>query len=226
MVKPISIFISYAHADAAFLDELQKFLKPDVRNRIISVWTDRDITAGAKWDEWIKTRLKESEIILFLVTKDFLASDYIHNTEIKAAINNNNVINIPIIIRPILMSQLELNCFQVIPTGAKPIVEWPNPDNAWVDVLKALQLVFSKINGEDHGAGGGPILSQTDPQQSAVTKRAYSTDKLVMTLILFLLGASIAIFIYGVFAVSQFHMFASSVGIGLSLIGYFFGRNR
>ncbi len=208
MVKPINIFISYAHADASLLAEFEKFLVPYERNKTITVWTDRDITAGQTWDSWIKLKLKQSEIILFLVSQDFLASNYINDVEIKEAIDNSRVINIPVIVRPILMSQLALNYLQVVPSGAKPVIKWEPQDEGWIDIIKALEKVFAQINGNDH----------------SLTTRTYSTDKIVLGLIITLFVISLGVFVYGLFKVSQFHIFTSLAGMGISLGGYFLGR--
>lgn len=208
MVKPINIFISYAHADAPLLAEFEKFLAPYERNKTITVWTDRDITPGQTWDSWIKLKLRQSEIILFLVSQDFLASNYINDVEIKEAIDNSRVINIPVIVRPVLMSQLVLNYLQVVPSGAKPVIKWEPPDEGWIDIIKALEKVFAQINGN----------------AQSLTARAYSTDKIVMGLIITLLVISLGVFVYGLFKMSQFHIFTSFVGMGIGLVGYFLGR--
>lgn len=208
MVKPINIFISYAHADADLLDEFKKFLVPYERKKTITVWTDRDINAGQTWDKWIKGRLQQSEIILFLVSQDFLASSYINDVEIKEAIDNSRLISIPIILRPILMSQLVLNYLQVIPTGAQPVIKWNPRDEAWVDVIKSLEKVFTQLNDNNR----------------KVTFRAYSSDKLVTGLILILFVISLGVFVYGLIKVSEFHISTSFVGMGISLLGYFLSR--
>jgi len=208
LVKPINIFISYAHADAPLLDEFKKFLVPYERKKTITVWTDRDINPGQTWDSWIKLKLKQSEIVLFLVSQDFLASSYINDVEIREAIDNSRLISIPIILRPILMSQLVLNYLQVVPTGAQPVIKWNPRDEAWVDVIRSLEKVFAQLNENN----------------KKVTFRAYSTDKLLTGLILTLFVISMGVFVYGLIKVSEFHIFTSFVGMGLGLLGYFLNR--
>jgi hypothetical protein len=214
MVKPISIFISYAHKDAGFREELQQFLIPFIRKQTIMVWSDKDIDAGEKWDAWIKKKIKESQIILFLVSQDFLASKYITDIEIRNAYNNNKLILIPVILRPIVISHLELNAYQAVPTDPESITEWKNRDAAWVDVTKALERVFNKINGP----------GQTKGFFSKTLERVNTTDKLVMGFIVLLLSFSIVMFGYGIIATSRFHIFASFLGMGIGLVGYFTGR--
>ena len=224
MVKPITIFISYAHKDAPYLEELQTFLKPYARNKSVSVWTDKDILPGDKWDQLIKKKLSESEIMLFLVSQDFIASDYINNIEIKNALESNRLIIIPIIVRPVEMSQLVLNSFQVLPSGAKPISKWDNKDDAWVDVIRALKTVFDKINGKNSEPSADTAAGQNKTSRPVVLNRVNSTDKLVVGFVLLLISISIVVFAIGLIIGSKFHVFVSFAGMGIGLAGYFFMR--
>lgn len=228
MIKPISVFISYAHEDTPYLEELQKYLQPYVKKQTISIWTDRDIIAGQKWDELIKTKLKESEVVLFLVSQDFLVSDYINNIEIKSAIENNKLIIIPIIIRPIEMSQLELKCFQVVPSGAEPVVKWANRDEAWVDVLKELKIVFDKINGHYIDQQGNITISN----HSNILNTVNASDKLVKGFIVLLILLGFILFGVGLILnfnndtidTSRFFIVVSFALMGFGFGGYFLGR--
>jgi len=99
----MKIFISYAHQDEKYKNELLKHLSNLQRKGIIEGWHDRLITPGKNWDESIKSALYECEVILFLISSDFLASDYIYDTEIKIALERyekGQVQLIPVIVRP------------------------------------------------------------------------------------------------------------------------------
>jgi sulfur transfer complex TusBCD TusB component (DsrH family) len=224
MRKPIPVFISYAHEDASFLDELKKCLVTFERKKEIAVWADHIILAGEKWDTQIKQKLEESEIIVFLVSQDFLASDYINNVEIKNAIENKKLIIIPLIIRPIEMSQLPLNSLQVIPSGGKAVTKWDNRDDAWVDVTKALSRVFDKINDKQRNSPQNVLESTSVKPYSNTLKREKASDNFVLVIIIILLSISIVMFGYGLFRLSIFHICASLPGIGLGLTGYLICR--
>jgi hypothetical protein len=215
MRKPIPVFISYAHKDASFLDELKIFLVPFERKKKIAVWTDDNILAGDKWNALIREKINESELMVFLVSPDFLASEYINNIEIKSAVENNKLIIIPVIVRPIIMSQFDLNSYQVVPSGAKPVDSWQSRDEAWVNVTTALSKVFDKINGEN---------GETNNTYSTTLKKENITDKLVLSMIILLISISVFMFGYGLWKGNNFQVYASVAGIGLGLIGYFIGR--
>ncbi|BCM90285.1 hypothetical protein IAD21_02136 [Abditibacteriota bacterium] len=82
--KKDQIFISYSHADAKWLDEFEKHLKPFDRAGKLSVWDDKKIRASQKWKDEIQKALDTSGVALFLVSPTFLASDFISDEEMPA----------------------------------------------------------------------------------------------------------------------------------------------
>ncbi len=142
---PSKIFISYTHKDEAFKDELIIQLKVLQRDGHIATWHDRQIAPGQAWDAAIKSALDNAAIIVFLVSADFLASDYIHDVEIKKAFERYHAKQckiVPIIIRPCHFQDTEIGGLQALPKNAKPISIWSDRDEAWYDVLVQLKKII------------------------------------------------------------------------------------
>ena len=76
------IFISYSHKDKKWLDKLRMMLKPLERQKY-NIWDDRTIESGDDWKEQIKKALESTKVAIFLVSPSFIASDFIHNRELK-----------------------------------------------------------------------------------------------------------------------------------------------
>lgn len=83
--RAIKVFFSYAHQDEELRNELAKHLRLLERQGIIAGWHDRQIAAGTQWADEIDTHLQTAQIILLLVSADFMASNYCYDIEVKRA---------------------------------------------------------------------------------------------------------------------------------------------
>src|SRR6266446_8435368 len=104
MYMPVKIFLCYAHEDEKLKKELEKHLSLLKRQGFIDVWHDRDISAGAQWKRDIDKYLNSANIILLLISPDFMYSDYCYSIEMQRAIERHEreeACVIPIILRHI-----------------------------------------------------------------------------------------------------------------------------
>jgi hypothetical protein len=145
---PIQLFFSYAHEDQGLRDELEKHLASLKNQRLIAGWHDRDINAGKEWQHEIDTNLQGSQIILLLVSPDFMNSDYCYGTEMKQAMakhETGEAVVIPIILRLVDWEGAPFSKLQALPTEGKAVISWPNRDEAFSDIAKKLRKVVMEI---------------------------------------------------------------------------------
>jgi len=141
-MKPKKIFISYCHQDEEFKDQLIVHLSSLKRRGIIEEWHDRKLISGQEWDGKIKQELLDSDIILLLISADFIASNYCYETEIEKAMERHdqgdaNVI--PVILRPCDWKDLPFSKIQGSPKDAKPLSKWDNRDEGYLDVINSIK---------------------------------------------------------------------------------------
>ncbi|MCB9104327.1 MAG: TIR domain-containing protein [Anaerolineales bacterium] len=144
MSRSISLFFSYAHEDEALRDELAKHLSIMRRQGVISDWYDRDITAGSEWADAIDDNLNTADIILLLVSPDFIASDYCYDVEMTRALERHTAkeaIVIPVILRPTRWQNAPFSKLQALPKNAKPVTTWPDQDEAFLYIAEAIYKV-------------------------------------------------------------------------------------
>ena len=84
-----SLFFSYSHADEALRDQLEKHLSALKHQGKIETWHDRRILAGQTFSSEIDSHLESADIILLLVSPDFLASDYCYEVEMRHALERH-----------------------------------------------------------------------------------------------------------------------------------------
>ena len=143
--KMKKIFISYSKADYLHLQKLENHLSVLKRNGNISTWNCRKLLPGEKWDGKIKNELEEADIILFLVSDDFLATDYIWDIEIKRAIEREEegtATVVPIIVRSCMWEDSPLGVYTTAPGKALVISTAPDIDTAWTEAVRNLAKIF------------------------------------------------------------------------------------
>lgn len=163
---PASVFISYSHKDERLRDELATHLSILHNQNVIDVWHDRKITAGSEWAQEIDDNLRKADLILLLVSPDFLASDYCNNVELKLAMDRHRLgeaIVIPIILKPVSWQRAPFAALQVCPTNGKAVTKWSNRDEAFTNVLEAIRLAAQKVEA---GIGTTPAGGQPVPASS------------------------------------------------------------
>ena len=150
---PVTLFYSYAHEDESLRDELQAHLKILERRGLLAPFHDRKIVAGEDWSAAIDTRMRNAELVLLLISNDFIASDYIMGTELRTVMERHAqgaTVVVPIIVRPVDLDidnvdALPFLAFQGLPTNQKPVTSWRNRDEAWTDVAKGLRRIVDAI---------------------------------------------------------------------------------
>ncbi len=151
LTAPLKLFYSYSHKDEQFRDELDTHLKILERLHLIQPWHDRKIHAGENWKDEIDDNLEDADIVLLLISADFIASDYCYEKEIQRAMERNKEGKarvIPIILRALNWGSSPISKLQALPKEAKPVNSWADKDVAWTNVSKGIEKVIEDIRKE------------------------------------------------------------------------------
>ena len=150
MESPMEIFCCYAREDRSFLNKLKMHLMQLQREGLISIWNDTDISPGTNYEEEIDRHLKTADIILLLVSADFMASEYCYSVEMKRAMERHErgeAYVIPIILRPIYWQQAPFGKLQALPRDGKSIAssDWTSADEALFDVAEGIRETLKEL---------------------------------------------------------------------------------
>jgi internalin A len=140
--RPISVLYSYAHEDERYKDSLETHLKILHRQGKISSWSDCEIEGGENWREEIMRELNRADIILLLISADFIKSDFCYEVEMGRALERNankEARVMPIIIRDCIWAETPFAKLQALPKDGKPIKLWGDKDTAWKNVAEGVQ---------------------------------------------------------------------------------------
>lgn len=146
--QPAEVFFSYSHVDEKLRDKLAIHLVMLEREGTIRGWHDRGIIPGQEWDGEIDERLKSADIILLLVSPDFLASKYCYDIEVKQAMERHEAGEacvIPIILRPCDWTRAPFSGLQALPKNTTPITRWPDEDEAFLNVAEGIRRAAEEL---------------------------------------------------------------------------------
>lgn len=154
--EPVKLFMSYSHVDRSRQLRFTKHLAPLVRSKKASYWWDHELLPGGMWDAEIREKLLMSDIVLLLVSPDFIESHYCFDIEMKIAADmhrTGQAVVIPVIVQathgwaniPVADSGMTLGSFNALPQAGRAIPEWkPNQDAGWANVARGIERVIDE----------------------------------------------------------------------------------
>ena len=157
--EQVEVFLSYSHRDDVLRDELERHLSLLRREGLIRTWHDRRITAGDEWAGKIDARLDSAEVILLLVSSDFLASDYCYDLEMRRALERHEhgeARVIPVVLRPADWHSAPFSKLGALPAEGKPVTAWRDRDQAFADVARGLRAVVASMVNPEAPLANGP----------------------------------------------------------------------
>src|SRR5687768_5501721 len=110
------VFYSYSHKDAELREKLAAALAPLTHQKKIVGWCDREIKPGTEWQSAITEQREQADLILLLLSRDYLASYYCFGVEVERALTRHkrgDAQVIPILLRPCLWDESVFSALQI-----------------------------------------------------------------------------------------------------------------
>ena len=151
---PCEIVFSYSHVDEKLRDQLEVHLGLLKREGVITGWHDRKITPGTEWRRQIGAAIDRCNIVVLLISADFINSDYCFDVELTRALERHEAGEarvIPVIIRPCDWHSAPFGKLQALPKRGKPITTWNSRDAALADVAKGIRKAVEESVGLSSG---------------------------------------------------------------------------
>ena len=171
---PIEVFFSYSYQDEQLRDKLVKHLDILKQQGIITAWHDREISAGTEWAGEIDAHLNTANVILLLISADFLASDYCYDIELTRAMERHVARKarvIPVILHEIDWKSAPFGKLQALPENARPVTSWENRDQAFADVARGIGKVVEELKKQVNSLLFAGTIPVTKKQQNHLAER-------------------------------------------------------
>jgi internalin A len=147
------LFYSYSHKDEGLRNELETHLKLLQREGLIDAWHDRKIEAGDEWKRKIDDNLDRADIILLLVSADFIASDYCWDKEMMRALERHEKGDarvVPVIVRDVNWKRAPFAKLQALPENGRAVTKWEDKDSAWRNVADGIERLVEEVRKRNH----------------------------------------------------------------------------
>ena len=149
MVKPLNIIYCHTYEDSELAIELERHLIPLKRLGLIATLSSiNGIFAGSHSRTEIHKLLNSADVILLLISPDFISRDDVYETmmdQVLERFHNGLSRVIAIILRPVLWELTAIRTLPILPTNGKPITLWPERDEAFQIVTKGISDVIVEL---------------------------------------------------------------------------------
>jgi hypothetical protein len=164
------LFVSYSHVDEAYRKRLGTALALLKRQGLVDVWTDREILPGEEIDPRIAAELDRADVVLLLVSPEFIESDYCYEKEMARALERHRAgkaVVIPLILRPCSWKHTSLGGLLAIPRDGTPVSKFADPNDAWHDVETEIRRLIEARRIKRGGGGSRTPAGTTPPAAPA-----------------------------------------------------------
>lgn len=146
---PPVVFVCYARINEP---TVRKQLVPSLtvlaNRNSIAPWLDTDLAPGEDWNETLQQRLSAAQIILFMVSRAFLASEYITRKERPLAMrlmDEKKAVVVPIILWHCSWNVEDFAKCQKLPAHVESISDVRPRENGWAQVEEGLVKVVENL---------------------------------------------------------------------------------
>jgi TIR domain/Bacterial regulatory proteins, luxR family len=167
----VEVFLSYAHRDKSLVDELKKSLTRLRREKAIDLLYDEEIAPGVEWKQEIDKYLSKANIILLLISPEFMNSDYCYSVQLRRAMERQErgeARVIPILLRPVYWQAAPFSKLSVLPTNGNPITGpgWHSQDEAFFDVAEGIRKVIDELSASTKDVIEEQVNTPLTPKES------------------------------------------------------------
>lgn len=148
---PLQVFIGYSRADDRFLRELCAQLSPLESGGEVTLFFDNLLQAGTAWEAKLLEKLRSAEIVILLISSDFLSSRYIRTIEwpiIEERLRLGDCEVAPVLVRQCWFDRAPVGALQIIRPGDRAVDDHDKRDPAWMEVLRKLDKVIERARAK------------------------------------------------------------------------------
>ncbi|WP_437984200.1 TIR domain-containing protein [Sorangium sp. So ce117] len=146
----IEVFLSYASEDGGLLAKLEKHLAALRSEGLIQSFHAGDVGAGQASREVTEGHLERADLVLLLVSADFLASRECYERDVARALARREAGQarvVPVLLRACDWRHTKLGELKPLPKNERPVRSWEDEDEAFAEVARGIREAVTAITG-------------------------------------------------------------------------------
>ncbi len=150
-----NVFFSYSHQDEELRNRLETHLALLKRQGLVEAWHDRRILAGSEIDQEISSSIEAADVILLLVSADFIASEYCYSREVHRAMERHesgSAVVVPVILKACDWHGAPFGKLLATPKDGRAVTSWPNHDEAFADIATHIRRLVENLQSPRRGS--------------------------------------------------------------------------
>jgi hypothetical protein len=150
--RRLRLFYSYADKDEALRERLEVHLKLLERQGLIEPWHQRCLLPGSDARAETDRHLDQADLVLLLVSVDFLASNECWDEQMTRALERHETGKarvVPVLLRPCDLLSAPFAKLTPLPEDRVPVTRWTDQEDAWANVAHGLRRLITEWPGED-----------------------------------------------------------------------------
>ena len=170
---PIRAFLSYAHEDHGWRDRVLKHLGWLRNSGRLEHFDDRQLKPGEAWDTRIQAELLEADIVIVLISPDFVGSAYCGLKELLIALERAERASariVPIVCDHVDLGALPIAHLQCSPqdeqNDLKPLVDWPNFNVPLAAIAASIRGIVQELEAARSSATADEVAPEPPPRWS------------------------------------------------------------
>ena len=164
--NPLDVFFTYAPRDEDLRPKLEIHLDALKRQGFIRSYKGMPLGGARERRDAIAQRLREADVVLLLVSSDFLHTESWYTPELRDAIARDGEGErrvVPVILRPCAWEKSPLGRLAPLPGRARPVTSYPNQSEAFAEIAKGIRAAVRDLHPVQHRLGSSPDLGDTEP---------------------------------------------------------------
>lgn len=150
-VSPPQIFIAHHIEDEDFMRELLTYIEVPKRQGNWEIWNTAETQVGTNQLEELKKQLEKADVIIFLISSNFIASDLYYDHIQTAAIDKykkKSARIVPVYLSDCMCEGLFFDDLGGLPNEEdcpKYVTHWKRRDEAWTNVAEGIKHIVTEI---------------------------------------------------------------------------------